>query len=181
MPGDVVCGGMRLPRAERVVHVDICQAGKLERETFPELSFGLLPLEPPHIRKIDASDPPFSQFSYGQVNGCVDPYYTFLRIQGKFRNVKFCMELLFKVAYDRFNGLFRSAGYCSRLSVFGPAYMGHHDWPAASFHEVKERPYGTVNPVGVPYFSSLHYIMIKPDEDDFPFEVGVLNQRQFRM
>src|SRR5512139_2999617 len=126
---------MGLPRAERIIHVDIGQAGKLESETLPEFSFGLLPLEPPHIWKIDASDP---QFPDGKVDGCVDPSYTFFAIQGKFWNVKFCMELLFKILHDRFNRLFGPAGYCSRLFVFWSANMGHHDGPAAAFHEMKE-------------------------------------------
>ena len=59
--------------------------------------------------------------------------------------------------------------------------MGHHDGPSTAFDDMKERPYGTVNPVGVPNLSTFHNIMVKSDEDNFPFKLGVLNQRQFRV
>ena len=61
MPGDVVGGGMGLPRAEGVVHIDVGQAGKLEREALPEFALGLFAPEPPRIRKIDPADLPLPQ------------------------------------------------------------------------------------------------------------------------
>jgi hypothetical protein len=53
--------------------------------------------------------------------------------------------------------------------------MGHHDRPAAALNNVKEGPDGTVDPIGVADLPSLYDVMIKPDKDNLPIEVGILN------
>jgi hypothetical protein len=59
--------------------------------------------------------------------------------------------------------------------------MGHHDGPAAALDDVKQGPDGAVDPVRVAYLSPLYDIVIEPDEDDLPVEVGILDQRQFSL
>jgi hypothetical protein len=181
VPGDVICGGMGLPGTERVIYVNIGQPGKLERETLPGLSLGLLPEEPPRVGKIDTAQLSLFQLPDGKVDGRIDPHNAMHRVRGKFRDVQFCMELLFKISYDRLDGLLGPAGYRSRLFIFRPPYMGHHDRPAAALDNVKKGPDGTVDPIGIAYLSPLDYIMIEPDEDDLPVEFSILDQRQFSL
>jgi hypothetical protein len=82
------------------------------------------------------------------------------------------------IPYDGFDGLLGPAGYRS-VFVFRPAHVGHHDGPAAALDNMKEGPDRTVDPVGVAYLALLYDIVIEPDEDNLPIEVGILDQRQF--
>jgi hypothetical protein len=59
--------------------------------------------------------------------------------------------------------------------------MGHQDGPAAALDNVEEGPDSTVDPIGVAYLSPLYDIVIEPDEDNLPVEVGILDQRQFSL
>ena len=47
-----------------------------------------------------------------------------------------------------------------------------------SLDDMEERSDGSVDAIRVPYGTRLHYIVVEPDEDDLPLQVGVLNQRQ---
>jgi hypothetical protein len=86
------------------------------------------------------------------------------------------MELLFKIPYDRLDGFLGPAGYRSCLFIFRPPDMGHHDRPAAALNDVKKGPDSTVDPIGVAYLSPFDHIMVEPNEDDLPVEIGILDQ-----
>ena len=178
MAGDVVGGRMGLPRAEGVVHIDVGQAGKLEREALPELALCLFALEPPRIRKVDPADLPFPQVPHRKVDGRVDPGDALHRIMGKGGNIELRVQLLLEIADHRFNGFLGPAGDGAGLFVLGPAHMGHQDGPAAPFYDMKKRADGAVDAKGVAYGPVLHDIMIEPHEDDLALQVHILDQRK---
>jgi hypothetical protein len=46
---------------------------------------------------------------------------------------------------------------------------------------MEERPDRTVDPERIAYRTALHDIVVEPDEDDLPLQVGILDQRQAGM
>jgi hypothetical protein len=54
--------------------------------------------------------------------------------------------------------------------------MGHQDRPAAPLDDMEERPDGAIDPERVLDRAEFYNVVIEPDQDDLPGEVGVLDQ-----